>query len=142
MNCPLCQHRLHHESPPLLRLPPLRVYCDGCQGWLAWEPTNETRQVRAAPLCPACKRPMVLKNLKAGGVRYGCETWQECGTGMRGEHDRVAIDVPVYELVPWDDGALTDDERHFNELYEARVRDWERIEARGERYRQGRWWEG
>lgn len=128
--CPLCQHPLYHESPPLVKLPPLRVYCDGCQGWLAWEPTDETRRVQAAPLCPACKRPMALKNLRAGGLRFGCETWKACQTGMRPEEATVAISVPVYRLVGLEAVAGDKDAARFSRAWEKRQGDYDKIRER------------
>lgn len=129
--CPLCHHPLYHQSPPLLKLPPLRIYCDGCQGWLAWESTDETRQVDGkAPLCPACKRPMALKNLKKGGVRFGCETWKACGTGMRPEGATVTIEVPVYRLVGLEVSEGDEDAARYSLAWEERQGDYDRIRER------------
>lgn len=137
MNCPICQHPLYHESPPLVKLPPLRVYCDGCQGWLAWEPTGETQRVdEKAPLCPACKKPMALKNLRKGGLRFGCETWKACKTGMRPEGATVTIDVPVYRLVRLEvveseeTAASDEDAARFSRAWEERQGDYDKIRER------------
>lgn len=140
--CPLCAHLLYHQSPPLVRVPPLRVYCDGCRGWLRWEPTDETRQVEVAPLCPACQKSMILKSsARYSGLRWGCETWKVCRSGMRPETATATIDVPVYRLVPWVTERATEDEKHFARLDREAQERRTRLENQAARHKR-KWWLG